>query len=554
MSLSRRDVLQAFLGLPAALAACHRAGSSGQPNIPDGGFVSRSHRIGHRIRDGVSIQPPADRWQDAQVVVIGGGVAGLSAARRLVRGGVRDVLVLELEKKLGGTSQSGRSDIGAYPWGAHYITAPMPHNRVLTRLLREMSIFDGEDERGDPVVAEQFLCRDPSERVFYYGRWYEGLYLYAGANAEDRAQYTAFDDEIGRLSSLRDGRGRRAFALPMSYGSDDAAFTALDRMSMAEWMDAKGFSSPRLRWYVEYACRDDYGCVLEDTSAWAGLQYFASRVRESGSDYQPVITWPEGNGRLIDHLAAGLEDRVRTDWAVTDVRPVEGTSESATHGSRVEIVGLVDDGRDAVGIRAQHVVFAAPQFLARYLIRDYRERPPAHLSSFSYGPWMVANLTLRERPGGLGFPLSWDNVIYESPALGYVVSTHQRGLDHGRTVVSYYYPLLESDPRQGRQRLLNASYAEWADVVLTDLERPHRDIRAITERIDIRRWGHAMIRPTPGFVWGGARAAAARPYRNIHFAHSDLSGVALFEEALDRGTRAAEQVLTARGIDHETWR
>ena len=62
------------------------------------------------------------------------------------------------------------------------------------------------------------------------------------------------------------------------------------------------------------------------------------------------------------------------------------------------------------------------------------------------------------------------------------------------------------------------------------------------------RWGHAMIRPRPGFVWGGARVAATRPYRGIYFAHSDLSGIALFEEAFYHGTRAAEAVLTERGL------
>jgi hypothetical protein len=57
------------------------------------------------------------------------------------------------------------------------------------------------------------------------------------------------------------------------------------------------------------------------------------------------------------------------------------------------------------------------------------------------------------------------------------------------------------------------------------------------------RWGHAMIRPRPGFIWSGARIQAQLPFRGIHFAHTDLSGIALFEEALDHGVRAAQEVL-----------
>jgi len=60
----------------------------------------------------------------------------------------------------------------------------------------------------------------------------------------------------------------------------------------------------------------------------------------------------------------------------------------------------------------------------------------------------------------------------------------------------------------------------------------------------VMRWGHAMIRPRPGFMWGAARREAAKPYRGIHFAHSELSGVALFEEAFDSGLRASNEILS----------
>ena len=60
-------------------------------------------------------------------------------------------------------------------------------------------------------------------------------------------------------------------------------------------------------------------------------------------------------------------------------------------------------------------------------------------------------------------------------------------------------------------------------------------------------WGHAMIRPVPGFVWGPARRAAAAPRGPIRFAHSDMSGLSLFEEAQYHGVRAAEEVMRDLG-------
>jgi hypothetical protein len=135
-----------------------------------------------------------------------------------------------------------------------------------------------------------------------------------------------------------------------------------------------------------------------------------------------------------------------------------------------------------------------------------------------------------------------------------VSATHQAGLDRGPTVFTYYLPLCDEDPGRARARLLEGDRRSWARVALADLGRMHADLAPLVERIDIMRWGHAMVRPRPGFVWGGARARASQPYRGIHFANTDLSGVPLFEEALDHGTRAAEEVLVAGGARAVSWR
>ena len=484
LELTRRDLLAAYLGAPFAAVACRQ-----RPQLlPPGELVGASHEVGHRLRGAPPPRP--ERWESHDVVIVGGGVAGLAAAWRL---GARTP-VLELEPALGGTSRS----TATYPWGAHYVVAPSPENRVLQKLLEEMGVMQ------NGVIGEQFLCRDPEERLFYRGRWYEGLYLRAGASAEDLRQLRVFEEEIAQWSR------RRTFAIPVAYSTADA--DELDALSMAQWLDERGLTSPRLRWLIEYACRDDYGTLLGDTSAWAALFYFASR------DDRPVITWPEGNGRLVSHLARYADPRTGT--LVRSVTPVEGGVEVVT---------------DTVGIHARHVVIAAPQFIAARLTG----RP----SDLTYGSWMVANLTLRDRPSSAGFPLAWDNVLYESPSLGYVVSTHQRGIDHGPTVITYYYPLCDSDHRAARSRLLAAGRDEWAEVALADLSRAHPDIRSLTTRIDVMRWGHAMVRPTQGALRNASLEKLAEPIGNIHFANTDLSGVALFEEALYHGVRAAEEIV-----------
>ena len=537
-SFTRREVLAAFLGLPAALTACN---SQSVPPLPDGELVGASDLIGHRIRDGLSITLSQDQWEQTGVVIVGGGIAGLSAASQLLKAGFEDFVLIELEGAPGGTARSGASPLISYPWGAHYLPAPMKENSALVALLDEMGVLEGRDSEGEPVVAEQFLCRDPEERVFYRGRWYEGLYLHAGASIEDLAQFDAFNAEISRLVGWRDSRGRRAFAIPVATGTDDAEITSLDKITMAEWLDRRGWRSERLRWLIDYGCRDDYGLTIDQTSAWVGLFYFCSRVIKPGAEAQPLMTWPEGNGRLVSHLYGKVRSKVRLGLAAAEIIPTD------PNGRRgVDVIAVDHEVGKAAGFHADQVIFAAPHFLSSYVIRPYRENSPSHVAEFQYGAWMVANLFLKDRPKDRGFPLAWDNVLYESPALGYVVATHQRGLDRGPTVFTYYHPLCDSDPREARSKLLAAGRDEWADIALADLSRAHPEIRSLAERLDVMRWGHAMIRPRPGFVWSEARRIASRPFRGIHFAHTDLSGVPLFEEAFYHGTRAADEILAAR--------
>lgn len=307
-------------------------------------------------------------------------------------------------------------------------------------------------------------------------------------------------------------------------------------MSFADWLGQNRFTSERLIWYCDYACRDDYGLKLEQTSAWAGLFYFCSRVRTSGDESQKFITFPEGNGRFVNHLFDRVKDNVRKSHAVVSIMPNE---------KGVDVVSV--NGGELRGFRCEKVIFASPMFTAPYVIRKFIDDPPFGANEFQHNAWFVANLFLKDRPKprfARDFPLAWDNVLYESPSLGYVNATHQKGIDYGPTILTYYYPMCHEI--EGRTKLFNYSWRELADVCLTDIARAHSDIYDLCERIDIMRSGHAMISPRPNFLWSGVREKAAQPWRNIHFAHTDLSGIALFEEAFYHGLRAAREVLIAK--------
>lgn len=532
MKFTRREILQAFLGLPIALAAC-QSNSENSASI-EGEIIGANVSLGHILRENRAFEVPVNNWENIKLGIIGGGAAGLSAAWKLQKQDFHDFVLLELENAIGGTARSGKNDFIGYPWGAHYLPVPFKENKELISFLDEMSLVEGRDQNGELLVKEQFLCREPEERVFYKGRWYEGLYMHAGASDEDKRQLAEFQKQVDAWVNWRDAKGKRAFVLPVADCSNDAEVTSLDKISFADWLKQKGFDSPRLLWYCDYATRDDYGLRLEQTSAWAGLFYFCSRVRTSGEESQAFITFPEGNGRFINFLHDKIKDRSRLKTMVVEIIPNE---------KGVDVVYLNAETNELRGLHCEKIIFAAPVFTAKYLIRDFKQTPPAYVKEFEHNAWFVANLFLKDRPKNQfskDFPLAWDNVIYESPGLGYVNATHQKGIDYGRTVFTYYFPMAEEG---GRAKLFGLNWPELSDVILSDLERCHKDIRRLTERIDIMRWGHAMISPRTNFLWSGAREQAQKPFRNIYFAHSDLSGIALFEEAFFHGVRVANEIL-----------
>src|SRR5688500_143837 len=126
-NFNRREILASFLGLPLAIAACR---NSRIPALPAGTIVGTSDVFGHQLRDGVQIQIPPDKWIDVPVVIVGGGIAGLSAARHLTRSAFEDFVLIELENVAGGTSRSGEASGISSPLGAPSMSGRLDENSV----------------------------------------------------------------------------------------------------------------------------------------------------------------------------------------------------------------------------------------------------------------------------------------------------------------------------------------------------------------------------------------------------------------------------------------
>jgi hypothetical protein len=127
-------------------------------------------------------------------------------------------------------------------------------------------------------------------------------------------------------------------------------------------------------------------------------------------------------------------------------------------------------------------------------------------------------------------------VSYYSKSLGYFVANHQDlSFRRENTVLTYYYPLSAGDPSSERRAALKRPYNKWLELIIEDLSEVHPVIESNISEVSIWLWGHAMVEPKPGFIWGSARRSAQTPHNNIYFAHSDMSGISIFEEVPYRG-------------------
>jgi len=538
--MDRREFLASTFAVSAtSLAGC---APPSVPPLPPGEVYGAALELGHLLREPKF--PPPSETRRVPVVVVGAGIGGLAAGWKLAKAGFADFLMVELEAEAGGNSRAGCNAVSAYPWGAHYLPLPTREASAVRELLAELGVLQGDPRAERPRYDERYLCSTPQERLYRNGMWQDGVLPQSGVSAAEHAQYRRFHALMDDFRQRRDKNGRRAFALPMAYSSRAPDLLALDRQSMRDWLLWQQLDSPQLHWYVDYACRDDYGTGIAEVSAWAGIHYFACRNGEAqDAASETVLTAPEGNAWLARGMAQSISARVGERMLRNAL-----AFRVADSGQQIEVDLWLPAEQRTLRLLADQLIWAAPLFLVPHVFVGNEALKKA-ARSYSHAPWLVANLTLAHFPEDrVGAPPAWDNVLHRGPGLGYVVATHQQMRLHPReTVFTYYRALNEMSPQQGRALLRDTPREVWAENILAELERPHPDIRAVTTRLDVFRNGHAMARPLPGLLSGAARQSFAADGARIRFAHADVSGFSLFEEAQYRGVLAAERTLRRLG-------
>ncbi|WP_400766332.1 FAD-dependent oxidoreductase [Methylosinus sporium] len=581
--IARRDFLNGLLiaaggalshSAPAlALAGDACAGRLDlDPRVQRGGNLPATFTVSHWLRDGrltfekdfVSLAPGCDDLSgeiplvDAggrfDAIVIGGGVSGLSAAHHLLRERPRArLLILEAAPVLGGNA--GRDDAPPLPGPAStagaYGTAPSAD--WLAQFYRAIDV----DWLAQSVPGP--------ESSFYFDEFAPGLG--AGARGwnidtfERGAAHLPYDarlrEDFARAFAAIRALGEKGLADPAD--ESDPALDDLSSVSLAQHLEATlGCDAIVSRFFTAYTL-SAFGGTAEQVNAHSAIAFLSSELTRGS-----VFTYPGGTSeiarRTLRRLTQG-ETPPHVETNATALR-IETTARGAN------VVYFQNDRFHR--IFGERIILAAPAQSARHLVAHLSDAArKAAWAQFHAAPLVTANVALRRAAPlaqlGLGYSQSWWGGRH---FVNYIVAdwmSDKRG-DHERQTILTFYGGCDA-PLDGlaeaRMRLMHTPFSDYEESLRSDLSRLMRgadfDFDRDVSALFLYRWGHSMLRPPPGFLFGETRDAsggldraqaprriACAPLGPIVFAGQHVEGVPSIESAIGSGRRAALQALEDR--------
>ncbi|GAA1836154.1 flavin monoamine oxidase family protein [Agromyces salentinus] len=235
-------------------------------------------------------------------IVVGAGVAGLTAARLLAREG-RRVVVLEARDRVGGRVRTDRGDGLVTDLGASWI-----HGIDASPVAAAAEAF------GMPTMEFTVGGYQPDGRpIAYYGP--------DGSRLSD-ADARRFADDVRAVDAALVGA--------VASSQPDASYRDATEVALAVqgWPTER---TQRVREFLEHRAEEQYGAWIEDLAAH-GLDDDAIEGDE--------VVFPDGYDRLPEHLAHGLD--VRLEHVVSRVHwSAEGVSVSTPSGTMTAATAVV---------------------------------------------------------------------------------------------------------------------------------------------------------------------------------------------------------------------
>lgn len=496
-------------------------------NVADGSDIKVTcHNLaskGHRIKENKNEDLQKNSTvEEVDVAIIGAGISGLSVGHFLKKSGFENFKIYEMNSAAGGNSEYFSSPYGRASWGGHYLPIIRNDDDLLKEFLTDHNIIVGE-ANGLPIYNEEYLCQDPHERLLVRGHWQDSLIPDFGLDEVSKNEIRQFHEFTNELKNKKGTDGLSLFSIPIDRSSKDPEFLKLDQISFKDFLIQKKWNSEAMHWYANYACQDDFGTSFENTSAWAGLHYFSARNgKAANTEEQSVITWPEGNGFLSECLQKNIRDKIRLNSSVQKIEKL-----NSSYKIRIEELAM----NTFYQVNAKKVVYCLPRFTTPYLIANSPK-----LNFLNYNPWLIAHIAIERSCLEKNHHLSWDTVKFLEKDLGYINNHHQYLTQNREDIlITFYFAFTEDQAMRSRQTLANWNDEKAKEFIISQLQKYHPDIAGSIKTIDYRILGHGMISPSINFLWNQRVTDMPREQDGILFAHTDMSGISIFEEGFHQG-------------------
>jgi protoporphyrinogen/coproporphyrinogen III oxidase len=435
--------------------------------------------------------------READVVIVGAGVAGLTAAWCLRD---RDVVVLEAESRVGGRLWS--QPRGGY-WlnaGGHVLAGA---GSATARLLDETGVSAVEV----PGVLSALALNG---RVHARGR-VETYPLRARLSARDRAALVGAGARLrlavrryGRVSAARPGESpaeRQARVLEFEDGRTFAEFL--------------GPVPPDVDEVFRATIRRSSG-EPEQVSAGYGIGYFQLVWDRRAGLTRNIVG---GSATLPERIADALGDRVLLGARVEQVREKDGVMVSYRH----------EGGTAAV--RGRAVVMATPAPVTAALVSGLPRDTAEALTGVAYGPYVVGAFLTAEHE-----PMPYDDIYaMATPKRSFNMLFNTASAVRGGTRRPGGSLMVYSGARLA-ERFDTASDDEVASLYQRELIELFPQLRGQVEETLIIRWPRGLPHPRPGR--GALQPALTRSLGRVFLA-GDYLGTSYVETAVQTGATVA---------------
>jgi hypothetical protein len=441
------------------------AGDSPAPKVEGEHF-----EVCHQIRNNYNFPKP-DATKKADVVIVGGGVAGLSAAYYLKD---KDWLLLEKEEHFGGNAYQEEYEGQVFGTGSAYGYRGDAGDLLAKEIGLDMPLIN----MPDPVIDN--------------GRYAPDIWR-AGINDLPYPKHVVASIKKYRDDIMKIDIKKRA--------------VELDSQTFTKYLAAY---APEVKKLWDAYGPSNWGAVSEDTSALIGIadtQYLVD-----GLDDQRVIL-PGGLGcithKLVEVLKPQHAERMLSNATVVAVVP-----------DKDEVRVTYAQGDKITTVAAKVVLMCTAKYITARMVAGLPNEQKQAMRRMRYAPYPMINMIF-DKPV---YRKGYDNWCPGKSFTDFIVAdwTIRNNPDYHPkyNILTFYTPLRESE----RAILLDDdSCKTLAGKVLKDFQGLLPEFNVDPVEIRIYRRGHPMFMAVPG-QYTKNRMIASRPSDRVFFGNSDSGG------------------------------